>query len=148
MPKPKRVQVLLTSLLLIGLAWWALTRYSQPWAVGRSAEPVREFLKHALAGDSSTLYQYADSQPVRWVLAALRHDSAAVREWASNRGPVEAAWRGDTLRVTLERHRSTPRCSVSSFLTAAILQAGQRSKVVHMTASCPPVPETTGTGGT
>ena len=146
MPKLRRVQVLLTSLLLVALAWWALTRYSQPWAVGRSAEPGRDFLRHALAGDSAALQQDADSQPVRWRLTALRQDSAAVREWASNRGPVEATRRGDTLRITLERHRSTPRCSVSSFLTAAILRVGEQSRVIHLTASCPALPETAAAG--
>ncbi len=121
------------------MAWYGVTRYTQPRALGRAAAPVRMFLAEALSADTLALYQRADSQPVRWVLAAVRSDSAAVREWAGDRGPVLLSRSGDTNRVTLRRSRSTPRCSVTSFLTAALVGSEGEERIVHLAASCPRV---------
>ena len=141
------LRVLLGVLVLSAMAWFGVTRYTQPRALGHAAAPVRTFLADALSADSVKLSQRADSQPVQWVLAAVRSDSAAVREWAGDRGPVLLTHSGDTSRVTLRRSRSTPRCSVTSFLTAALVGPRGEERLVHLASSCPAVEGESSVGG-
>lgn len=135
------VKILMAAAIVGAVAWFGLTRYTQPRDVARSAEPVRELLTNVLSRDSAQLHTGADTQPVRWAVAAARLDSAAVREWAENRGPVDVSHRGDTTVVILRRPRSTPRCSVTSFLTAALVRSSGGERLVHLSASCPSVPD-------
>jgi hypothetical protein len=113
--------------------------YSQPRAAYRRIEPVRAFLRHALASDSAALVKEASEQPIRWVKMAIRLDPAAVREWAESRPRVTSIERRDTLWVTLRRPGSTDRCSPLYPLTAGFLQQGSELRLVHLSSSCPSV---------
>ena len=141
MPRDTVFKVALGATLLGLLGWVGLTRYSQPRAISQRAEPLRHFLTTALAGDSAALETLAgDPQPVGWALAAVRQDSAIVREWARNRGRVKLSQRGDTLWVVLSRNRSTPNCSYFGSLTGALVGMPDRARLVRLSASCPQVP--------
>jgi hypothetical protein len=126
---------------LLGLAaagYLGLNLYSQPLATYRQIEPIRTFLSHALAHDSVALAtQAGDEQPVRWVLEAMRLDSAAVREWAESRPRVTSTHRGDTLWVTLRRPGSTHRCSPLYPLAAGFLEGPRGPRLIHLSSSCP-----------
>jgi hypothetical protein len=128
-------------LVLLGLGatgYLGLNLYSQPLATYRQIEPIRTFLSRALAHDSVALAaQAGDEQPVRWVLEAIRLDSAAVREWAESRPRVTSTHRGDTLWVTLRRPGSTDRCSPLYPLAAGFLERPQGLRLVHLSSSCP-----------
>ena len=126
--------------IVIATAWFGLTRYTQPLSLARSADPVREFLESAVSGDSAALHRLGEAQPVHWAMAAACIDSAAVREWTRNRGPVQTRRSADTTWITMRRGRSTPRCGVTSFLTAALLESDGREQLVRLSASCPAVP--------
>ena len=147
MTKPALSRIFLGAFVLSAMTWFGVTRYTQPRAIGRAAAPIRTFLADALSADSLELFQRAESQPVRWVRAAIRSDTAAVREWAGDRGPVLLTHNGDTSRVTLRRSRSTPRCSVTSFLTAALVGPPGDERLVHLASSCPPVDGASSVGG-
>jgi hypothetical protein len=115
-----------------------LNLYSQPLATYRQIEPIRTFLSRALAHDSVALAtQVGDEQPVRWVLEAIRLDSAAVREWAESRPRVTSTHRGDTLWVTLRRPGSTDRCSPLYPLAAGFLEGPRGLRLIHLSSSCP-----------
>jgi hypothetical protein len=117
-----------------------LTVYSQPLSTYRQIEPVRSFLSHALAHDSVSLAAEAGAQqPISWVLAATRMDSAAVREWIQSRPRVSSTQRGDTLWVTLRRPGSTKRCSPLYPLTAAFLRNDGEVHLVHLSSLCPSI---------
>jgi len=126
---------------LLGLgaaAYLGLNLYSQPLATYRRIEPIRTFLSRALAHDSVALaMQAGGEQPVRWVLEAMRMDSAAVREWAESRPRVTSTHRGDTLWVTLRRPGSTDRCSPLYPLAAGFLEEPEGPRLIHLSSSCP-----------
>jgi hypothetical protein len=128
-------------LTLVGLGaagYLGLTVYSQPLTTYRQIEPIRMFLSRALAHDSAALtMQAGDEQPVRWVLEAMRLDSAAVREWAESRPRVASTHRGDTLWVTLRRPGSTDRCSPLYPLAAGFLEGPRGLRLIHLSSSCP-----------
>jgi hypothetical protein len=115
----------------------AFDLYSQPYATYRQIEPVRTFLRHALAGDSAALATQAGEQPIRWVSTAIRMDSAAIREWAESRPRVTSVRRNDTLWVTLRRPGSTERCSPLYPLTAGFLEERGALHLIHISSSCP-----------
>ena len=122
----------------IGVAvYLAFSLYSQPRATYRQIEPVRSFLRHALAGDSVDLAGEAGEQPIRWVSSAIRVDSAAIREWAESRPRVSSVRRSDTLWVTLRRPGSTERCSPLYPLTAGFLEDQGELRLIHLSSSCP-----------
>jgi hypothetical protein len=125
----------------LGLAgYFGLSAYSQPRVTYRQIEPVRTFLNYALAHDSVGLAGQAGAeQPIRWVLAAMGQDSAAVREWAQSRPRVSQYRRGDTLWVTLRRPGSTASCSPHYPLTAGFLEGRGQMRLVHLSSSCPSV---------
>jgi hypothetical protein len=133
------LQKLGLTLLGLGAAGYlALNLYSQPLATYRQIEPIRTFLRRALAHDSVALStQAGDAQPVRWVLKAMRLDSAAVREWADSRPRVTSTYRGDTLWVTLRRPGSTDRCSPLYPLAAGFLERPEGLRLIHLSSSCP-----------
>lgn len=115
----------------------AFNLYSQPRADYEQIEPVRRFLRQALAGDSAALAVKAEDQPIRWVAMAVRLDSAAVREWAESRPRVTSTSRRDTLWVTLRRPASTDRCSPLYPLSAGFLRKGGDLRMVHLSSGCP-----------
>jgi hypothetical protein len=128
----------LTILGLGAAGYLVLNLYSQPLATYRRIEPIRTFLRRALAHDSIALAtQVGDEQPVRWVLEAMRLDSAAVREWAESRPGVTSTHRGDTLWVTLRRPGSTDRCSPLYPLAAGFLEGPGALRLIHLSSSCP-----------
>ena len=135
----KPLQKLGLGLLGLGAAGYlVLNLYSQPLATYRQIEPIRTFLSRALAHDSVALAtQAGDEQPVRWVLEAMRRDSAAVREWAESRPRVTSTHRGDTLWVTLRRPGSTARCSPLYPLAAGFLDGPRGLRLIHLSSSCP-----------
>jgi hypothetical protein len=93
-------KVALAALGLGVAGYFGLSVYSQPLATYRQMEPIRTLLNGALAHDSAALAAQAGTeQPVRWVLAAMRTDSAAVREWAESRPRVPSFRRGDRRRA-------------------------------------------------
>jgi len=133
-------KVVLTVAGLVLAGYLGLNMYSQPLATYRQIEPVRTFLSSALAHDSTALAAQAGSQqPVRWVLMAMRLDSAAVREWAKSRPRVTSFRRNDTLWVTLRRPGSTESCSPLYPLTAGFLGARDDLRLVHLSSLCPSV---------
>ena len=115
----------------------AFNLYSQPRADYEQIEPVRTFLKHALAGDSAALAAKAGDQPIQWVRMAIRVDSAAVREWAESRPRVTSIERHDTVWVTLRRPGSTDRCSPLYPLGAGFLREGSDLRLVYLSSGCP-----------
>jgi hypothetical protein len=117
----------------------AFNLYTQPQATYRQIEPVRTFLRHALAGDSAALAAEAGDQPIRWVSTAIRVDSAAIREWADSRPRVISIRRSDTLWVTLRRPGSTKQCSPLYPLTAGFLELRGELRLIHLSSSCPSV---------
>jgi hypothetical protein len=128
----------LTILGLGAAGYLVLNLYSQPLATYRRIEPIRTFLRRALAHDSVALAtQVGDEQPIRWVLEAMRLDSAAVREWAESRPGVTSTHRGDTLWVTLRRPGSTDRCSPLYPLAAGFLEGPRGLRLIHLSSSCP-----------
>ena len=129
----------LTGLGLGVAGYFFFNLYSQPRADYEQIEPVRTFLKHALAGDSAALTATAADQPIQWVRMAIRLDSAAVREWAESRPRVSSIERRDTLWVTLRRPGSTDRCSPLYPLGAGFLRAGSDLRLVHLSSGCPSV---------
>ena len=140
MPTELLPRIVLTVVGLGAAAYLGLGVYSQPLATYRQIEPVRTFLSRALAHDSAGLAAQAGAeQPVRWVLAALGQDSAAVREWAESRPRVTSTWRGDTLWVTLRRPGSTERCSPLYPLTAGWLETQGEVRLVYLSSLCPRV---------
>ncbi len=135
-------KVALTALGLGIAGYIASTKYSQPSDAYRRIEPVRQFLRAALAGDSARLAATAGDQPIAWVQTAIRIDSVAVREWAESRPYVSSIQRGDSLWVTLRRPGSSERCSPLYPLTAQFLQHQRELRLIHMASSCPSVPRT------
>jgi hypothetical protein len=132
-------KVVLTT-LGVGIAGYlAFDTYSQPGSTYRQIEPVRTFLRHALAGDSAALTAEAGDQPIRWVSSAIRVDSAAIREWAESRPRVTSIRRNDTLWVTLRRPGSTEQCSPLYPLTAGFVDDRGELRLVHLSSSCPSV---------
>jgi hypothetical protein len=121
--------------------------YSQPRAMYRQIEPVRTFLRHALAGDSAALATEAGEQPIRWVSTAIRVDSAAIREWAESRPGVTSVQRSDTLWVTLRRPGSTKQCSPLYPLTAGFLEERGELRLIHLSSSCPSLSRAVGPAG-
>jgi hypothetical protein len=132
-------KVVLTAIGCGLAAYVAFGLYSQPRAKYQLMEPVRMFLKHALAGDSTALAAEAGEQPIRWVSSAIRVDSAAIREWAESRPRVTSTRRRDTLWVTLRRPGSTEQCSPLYPLTAGFLEDGGELRLIHLSSSCPSV---------
>jgi hypothetical protein len=129
----------LLALLGLGAAGYlGLNVYSQPLATYRQIEPIRTFLRRALAHDTVALaMQAGDEQPGRWALEATRLDSAAVREWAESRPRVSSTRRGDTVWVTLRRPGSTDRCSPLYPLVAGFLEGPSGPRLIHLSSSCP-----------
>jgi hypothetical protein len=126
------------AVVLLGLFAWLGLRYTQPLARSREAEPVREFLVLALAGDSAGLAARAAAvQPVTWALAAVRDDSVMVRSWSENLGRVKRMERGDTVWLTLSQNRSSERCSYYGRMTAALVGGGDLPRLARLSASCP-----------
>jgi hypothetical protein len=125
----------------LGVAGYVLlSMYSQPISTYREIEPVRTFLNLALAHDSASLVSQAGTQqPVQWALAAVKLDSAAVREWAVSRPRVTSNRNADTLWVTLRRPGSTERCSPLYPLTAGFLEDGGDLQLIHLSSLCPSV---------
>ena len=132
----------LTALCLGIAGYLASTKYSQPSDTYRQLEPVRRFLRAALADDSARLTATAAEQPIEWVRSAMQVDSAAVREWAESRPYVSSIRRGDSLWVTLRRPGSSERCSPLYPLTAQFLQQTSELRLIHVASSCPSVPRT------
>jgi hypothetical protein len=123
---------------LVVAAYLGLSMYAQPLATYRQIEPIRTFLRQALAHDSVALATQAGAdQPIQWVLAATRLDSAAVSEWAESRPRVTSTRRGDTLWVALRRPGSTERCSPLYPLTAGFLEKRGARRLIHLSSSCP-----------
>jgi hypothetical protein len=133
-------KVVLTAVGLAVAGYLAFDLYSQPRATYRQIEPVRTFLRHALAGDSAALAREAGEQPIRWVSTAIRVDSAAIREWAESRPRVTSVRRSDTLWVTLRRPGSTERCSPLYPLTAGFLEERGELRLIRLSSSCPSLP--------
>lgn len=133
-------------LAIVGLGtagYLLLSAYSQPSSTYREIERVRTFLNLALANDSAALAAQAGTQqPVKWALAAVRLDSAAVREWAISRPRVTSNRNADTLWVTLRRPGSTERCSPHYPLTAGFLKHGGDLRLIHISSLCPSVSRT------
>jgi hypothetical protein len=129
------------ALVILGFGvavYLAFSVYSQSLSTYRQIEPVRTFLSRALAHDSAGLVARAgDPQPISWVLAATRIDSAAVHEWAQSRPRVSSTQRGDTLWLTLRRPGSTNRCSPLYPLIAAFLRHDTDVRLVHLSSLCP-----------
>lgn len=126
------------AVLLLGLLGWLGLRYTQPLARSSEAEPVREFLVLALAGDSAGLStRAAAAQPVEWALAAVREDSVMVRSWSENAGRVKRMEHGDTVWLTLSQNRSSARCSYYGRMTAALVSAGEAPRLLQLSATCP-----------
>ncbi len=140
MPADLLRQVGLTAIGFCVVAYLAFDVYSQPRASYRQIEPVRTFLRHALAGDSAALAAQGEDQPIRWVKKAIHLDSAAVREWADSRPRVTSTHRGDTLWVTLRRPGSTEQCSPLYPLTAGFLEERGRLRLLHLSSACPSRP--------
>lgn len=124
--------------VLLGLIAWQGLRYTQPLARSREAEPVRDFLALALAGDSAGLAaRAAASQPVTWALAAVHGDPVMVRSWSENLGRVKRMERGDTVWLTLSQNRSSARCSYYGRMTAALVGGDGPPRLAFLSASCP-----------
>jgi hypothetical protein len=139
MPSDLLPRVVLTAVGFGVAGYVAFNLYSQPRADYQRIQPVRTFLRHALAGDSAALAAEAEDQPIRWVSRAIHLDSAAVREWAESRPRVTSVERSDTLWVTLRRPGSTDRCSPLYPLTAGFQQERGELRLVHLSSSCPSV---------
>jgi hypothetical protein len=139
MPAGILPKVVLTTVGCGLAAYVAFGLYSQPRAKYRLMEPVRTFLRHALAGDSATLAAEAGEQPIRWVSSAIQVDSAAIREWAESRPRVTSTRRRDTVWVTLRRPGSTERCSPLYPLTAGFLEDRGELRLIHLSSSCPSI---------
>jgi hypothetical protein len=139
MPRDFLPKVVLTAVGLGVAGYVAFNLYSQPRADYEHIEPIRTFLRHALAGDSAALAAEAEDQPIRWASMAIRLDSAAVHEWAESRPKVTSLERRDTLWVTLRRPGSTDRCSPLYPLTAGFLQKRGHLRLVHLSSSCPSI---------
>jgi hypothetical protein len=137
MPRDLLPKLGLTGVGLGVAAYLAFNLYSQPRADYEQIEPVRTFLRHALAGDSAALAANAEDQPIHWVRMAIRRDSAAVREWAESRPRVSSIERRDTLWVTLRRPGSTDHCSPLYPLGAGFLRKGATLRLVHLSSGCP-----------
>jgi hypothetical protein len=139
MPSDLLPKVALAAAGFAAVGYLAFNLYSQPRADYEQIEPVRTFLRQALAGDSAALAVKADDQPIQWVRMAIRLDSAAVREWAESRPRVTSIERRDTLWVTLRRPGSTDRCSPLYPLGAGFLRKGADVRLVHLSSGCPSV---------
>jgi hypothetical protein len=132
-------KVVLTAVGFAVAGYLAFHLYSQPGATYRQIEPVRTFLRYALAGDSAALAAEAGEQPIHWVSSAIRMDSAAIREWADSRPRVTSTRRRDTLWVTLRRPGSTEQCSPLYPLTAGFVEKEGGLRLIHLSSSCPSV---------
>jgi hypothetical protein len=139
MPRDLLAKLGLTGIGISVAAYIAFNLYSQPRADYEQIEPVRTFLRQALAGDSVALAAKAADQPIKWVRMAIELDSAAVREWAESRPRVSSIERHDTLWVTLRRSGSTDRCSPLYPLGAGFLRNGANLRLVHLSSGCPGV---------
>ncbi len=137
MPRDLLPKLSFSALVLGVAAYLAYDLYSQPHATYRHIEPVRTFLRHALAGDSAAMAAEAEDQPIQWVNRAIRLDSAAVYEWAVSRPGVRSTRRGDTLWVTLRRPGSTQQCSPLYPLTAGFLEDAGKLRLLHLSSACP-----------
>jgi len=137
MPADLLPKIVVTAVGFGVAGYLAFGLYSQPHATYRHIEPVRTFLRHALAGDSAALVAEAGGQPLRWVSTAMRVDSAAIREWAESRPRVTSIRRSDTLWVTLRRPGSTKQCSPLYPLTAGFLEKRGELRLIHLSSSCP-----------
>ena len=74
------VRLALVAVAFGTVGYLGMSVYSQPAATYRQIEPVRRFLRDALAHDSVSLATQVDAeQPLRWVWSAVRLDSEAVR---------------------------------------------------------------------
>jgi hypothetical protein len=134
------VRLALVAVAFGTVGYLGMSVYSQPAATYRQIEPVRRFLRDALAHDSASLAAQADAeQPLRWVWSAVRLDSEAVREWAESRPRVTSRREADTLWVTLRRPGSTERCSPLYPLTAGFVDKGAARRLVHLSSLCPSV---------
>ena len=139
MPADLWSKAVLTAAGLGVAGYLAFSLYSQPRATYKQIEPVRTFLRHALAGDSAALAAEAGEQPIHWVTTAIRVDSAAIREWADSRPRVTSSRRHDTLWVTLRRPGSTEQCSPLYPLTAGFLEKRGELRLIHLSSLCPSV---------
>jgi hypothetical protein len=139
MPTDLLPKMVLTAVGCGVAGYLAFGLYSQPDATYRQIEPIRTFLRHALAGDSVALAAEAGEQPIHWVATAIRVDSAAIREWAASRPRVTSIRRSDTLWVTLRRPGSTEQCSPLYPLTAGFIEQRGALRLVHLSSSCPSV---------
>jgi hypothetical protein len=137
MPRDLFAKLGLIAVGFVVAGYLAFNLYSQPRAAYEQVEPVRTFLRRALAGDSAALAAEAADQPIQWVRMAIRLDSAAVREWAESRPRVSSIERNDTLWVTLRRPGSTARCSPLYPLGAGFLREGSNLQLVHLSSGCP-----------
>lgn len=128
----------------LGLAGYLGFRmYSQPPATYRQIEPIRSFLREALARDTGAMVSQAGAeQPIHWALAARSLDSVAVYEWAESRPRVTSSRRGDTLWVTLRRPGSTKRCSPLYPLSAGFVEKQGELRLIHLSSSCPSLSRT------
>lgn len=139
MPADLLPKVVLTAAGFNVASYLAFSLYSQPRFTYRQIEPIRTFLRHALAGDSAALVAEAGEQPIHWVSTAIRLDSAAIREWAESRPRVTSTRRRDTLWVTLRRPGSTVQCSPLYPLTAGFPEERGVLRLIHLSSSCPSV---------
>ena len=138
MNKQDTAKIAIGGLLFGVLTWAGFGMYTRPLAETRIADPIRDFLTAALAGDSAGLSRLAgDRQPTLWVQYAIREDSAAVADWAQGRNETETLVRGDTLWIVLFHTSSSPACSYYSTLAGAMLGPPERRKLVRLTATCP-----------
>ena len=148
MPEQLAARLALAAIAFGTVGYLGVSVYSQPAATYRQIEPVRKFLRDALAHDSTSLAgQVNGEQPLRWVSSAVRLDSDAVREWAESRPRVTSRREADTLWVTLRRPGSTERCSPLYPLTAGFVGEGKARRLVHLSSLCPSVSRVVSTPG-
>ena len=127
-------------LATVAIAWKALNLYTLPPEKSQRGPLVRQYLADGLEGDSARLiWQSGSRQPMRWVLAATRLDSVAIREWVVGSSRVSSHVRADTIWITLRRNQGTDRCPFMSSLTAALSPVRGPPMFVHLSASCPVV---------
>jgi hypothetical protein len=127
-------------LATVAIAWKALNLYTLPPEKSQRGALVRQYLANGLEGDSARLlWKSGSRQPIQWVLAAARVDSAALREWVVGHSRVSSHERGDTLWITLRRNRGSEHCSFMSSLTAVLSPVSGPPRFVHLSASCPTV---------